>query len=570
MPLARILTAFPERAESLAQQLREKGYNVEFLSPEKAGMLRADLEIDFEICDQKVVLRRAVELANKLHADIAVSPEALPANLANSESEIYVSENEIVEVPSHIPDPFVETFLAQGDRTGQIQNLDHSQHVVSLPPDMLAAEPVRANTPEQPAQPVQSIPVNNVPVNNVPLNNVDVPIVPDPERHAEGSFGFETHGFENQGFENQGFESQGFESHGLENQNQQLSQPPDQRQVESQHQSDQVIHTTKAEWRDRAGSLSSSALQAAKQKSASLAAFARRLGADCAEWINLRLAAAQDARHQRQIEAEKQQELAQARAEELEIARDAAAARLQELLRERGGLTDRQPVPPTAGPVPAYRRDETQVSSGLYQAVNATVVEKFSASFGKFPAWFAKVKDIALTRKYGQQWEAVLMGVAAACALFVVGVAVNSFRPHPALSNTITKPSSQPSSNQPSALAAPVSARATSPSATSTGATSSNQPYGGVTVQGGRPGVTLLPAPAKAGASQPGQPQVAGNKPVPAERDVTVRHFGNVNKPSPRRGGGGSDVTVRHFAQQPRPAAHNTTASGVKRFSDLD
>ena len=61
---------------------------MEFLGPEKAGMLRADLEIDFEICDQKVVLRRAAELANKLHADIAVSPQKLfPADLGGSESE---------------------------------------------------------------------------------------------------------------------------------------------------------------------------------------------------------------------------------------------------------------------------------------------------------------------------------------------------------------------------------------------------------------------------------------------------------------------------------------------------
>ncbi len=56
------------------------------------------------------------------------------------------------------------------------------------------------------------------------------------------------------------------------------------------------------------------------------------------------------------------------------------------------------------------------------------------------PAGLKRIKDIALTRKYGQQWEAVLMGVAAACALFVVGVAVNSFRPHPALSNSISRP----------------------------------------------------------------------------------------------------------------------------------
>ncbi len=280
----------------------------------------------------------------------------------------------------------------------------------------------------------------------------------------------------------------------------------------------------------------------AKQTCATLAASGRRLGADCIEWINVRLAAAQDARHQRQIEAEKQREQAQARAEELEIARIAAAARLQELLRERGGLTDRQPVPPAAEPVAAYQHNETQPeleSAAFYQ---------------KMPGWFEKLKELALTRKYGQQWEAVLMGVAAACALFVVGVAVNSFRPHAAISNSIT----QPSSAQPSSPAAPVSARVN--------ANSANQPYHGVTVQGGKPGVTLLPSPAKAGASQPGV-QVAGNKPSPRESDVTVRHF---NKPSPSNGGVASDVTIRHFNTQPKPAAHNTTPNGVKRFSDLD
>jgi hypothetical protein len=192
------------------------------------------------------------------------------------------------------------------------------------------------------------------------------------------------------------------------------------------------------------------------------------------------------------------------------------------------------------------------------QAANAAFSEKFSR-------WVEKFKEVALTRKYGQQWEAVLMGVAAACALFVVGVAVNSFRPHAAISNSIAQPSSNPSSP-----AAPVSARATSGGGTSQGATSSNQPYGGVTIQGGSPGVTLLPPPAKAGTSQPGAAQVANNKPSPRESDVTVRHFGNTSKPSPRSGGIANDVTIRHFNQQPKPAAHNTTASGVKRFSDLD
>ncbi len=294
---------------------------------------------------------------------------------------------------------------------------------------------------------------------------------------------------------------------------------------------EKVVRTSKQEWMERAGALSSSALAAGKQTSASLLASLRRFGGDCAEWINLRLAAAQDARHRRQMEAEKQRELARARAEELEVARDAAAARLQELLRERGGLTDHQPIPPAVGPVPAYQSSEP---SRLNRAANA--------------GWFERIKDIALTRKYGQQWEAVLMGVAAACALFVVGVAVNSFRPHPALSNSISQPSSS---------AAPVAARASTP----------NQPYNGVTVQGGKPGVTLLPSPVKTASPNPAP--VATNKPSPRENDVTVRHFNN--KLTSRRDDGSiaQDVTIRHFNQQPKPAARNS-ADGVKRFSDLD
>ena len=328
--------------------------------------------------------------------------------------------------------------------------------MVSLPPDMLSENkqasasaeivPPEQTYTQQPLsviEPMAAASLNSEPMQarseepariqdrsriEEPIRTIDVPIVPDPERHAEGIYGFETRGFESQ--------SQAASIHDPA-----MAQDGDP---------EKVVRTPKQEWIERAVALSSSALAAGKQTSASLLASLRRFGGDCAEWINLRLAAAQDARHRRQMEAEKQRELARARAEELEVARDVAAARLHELLRERGGLTDHQPIPPAVGPVPAYQSSEP---SRLNRAANA--------------GWFERIKDLALTRKYGQQWEAVLMGVAAACALFVVGVAVNSFRPHPALSNSISRPSTS---------AAPVAARASTP----------NQPYHGVTVQGGK------------------------------------------------------------------------------------
>src|SRR5215831_2753384 len=97
MPLARILTAFPERAETLAQQLRDQGYTVEFTSPEKAGLLRADLEIDFEVCEQSTALRRAAELAARFNADIAVSTGALESVSGGAGTAREVVESHLVE-----------------------------------------------------------------------------------------------------------------------------------------------------------------------------------------------------------------------------------------------------------------------------------------------------------------------------------------------------------------------------------------------------------------------------------------------------------------------------------------
>jgi hypothetical protein len=79
MALARIFSRHPEHTSDLAQQLQQQGYSVEVLSPEQAPLSPADLEIQLEVCDPGGVLRRAGELAARLHADIAVAPGALQA-----------------------------------------------------------------------------------------------------------------------------------------------------------------------------------------------------------------------------------------------------------------------------------------------------------------------------------------------------------------------------------------------------------------------------------------------------------------------------------------------------------
>jgi hypothetical protein len=243
----------------------------------------------------------------------------------------------------------------------------------------------------------------------------------------------------------------------------------------------------------------------------------------------------------RQEQQEKRKALAQQRAVELEAAREAAAVRLQELLRERGGLTESQPVPPQVHPVNEAKPERRAAAAG-------------AGSFFKRHLGFSFYSGVS------PQLEAVLMGVAAACALFVLGLAVASFHAGPAISKTVEV----------------------------------QQSYKGVTVQGG--GVTLKPstvpattAPAHAAPANPGP--IAGNPaaktssaPRSAIGKTSPSHAGNTSRigndvvirrldqprSSASQSGGGSDVTIRQFGVKAKPAASNSTPAGPKRISDMD
>ena len=78
MALARIFTRYPQQATALSDELQERGYRVEVLSPEQTPASPAHLEIQLEDCEPADILRRAEELASQLRADIAVAPGALP------------------------------------------------------------------------------------------------------------------------------------------------------------------------------------------------------------------------------------------------------------------------------------------------------------------------------------------------------------------------------------------------------------------------------------------------------------------------------------------------------------
>ena len=100
MALARIFSRYPEQTMALSQQLQQQGYKVEVLSPEEAPASLADLEIQLEVCDPQDVLRRAAELAARLHADIAVAPGALQAGPSPAQAADEPSRPEAPAAPA--------------------------------------------------------------------------------------------------------------------------------------------------------------------------------------------------------------------------------------------------------------------------------------------------------------------------------------------------------------------------------------------------------------------------------------------------------------------------------------
>src|SRR5437588_8821180 len=77
MPLARIITRYPEHTAGLSQQLQFEGFSVEVAAPEEIHLQPADLEIDFAICNPAEVLQRAARRATELRADVVVASGVL-------------------------------------------------------------------------------------------------------------------------------------------------------------------------------------------------------------------------------------------------------------------------------------------------------------------------------------------------------------------------------------------------------------------------------------------------------------------------------------------------------------
>lgn len=484
MPLARILTRFPEQAGALSQELRQHGYTVEFSSPELAGKPPADLEIDFEICAEPDAVTRAAELADQFHADVAISPGVLQEQEVRHEAELSIPAEglpDAVEPPVALQAPIAEpTELVQEPVWEPVWE-----------PEPLASAVETATSEEMGHQ------------NVVPIRSQSLEPPEESQRTAwEDEFDL-------------------------------VKAAPDTTQERNSQEE------TATELLARMGEKSTTLLHAAGVagrhglETANGWAHdfwlaARRLGQEGRERLDARREQWKAQHQQRLLDLEKERVLAQERAAELEAAREAAALRLQELLRERGGLTEAQPAPPQRVVTP------TPTASA---ATTAFVSD-----------WLRRLKT-AFPSAQGPQMQAVLMGITAACLLFVVGLAVASYHGRPAISNTIQQPNTPQSPSQ--------------------GVTVQS---GGVTVQAGAPaaGVTLTGRPSTA-------LQAAARTVAPAKRtrasDVTLRNFPAARKPTPAHRGNsehiGDDVTIRHFSARVNAPTHSAPHAELKHFSDL-
>ena len=106
MPLARIITRFPEHTSTLSQQLQLEGYGVEITAPGELHSQPADLEIDFTLCNPAEAMERASRRAAELSADVVVAPGILELAMQSEAAPVELQpEPEVVAQPEPEPVP---------------------------------------------------------------------------------------------------------------------------------------------------------------------------------------------------------------------------------------------------------------------------------------------------------------------------------------------------------------------------------------------------------------------------------------------------------------------------------
>ena len=553
MPLARIFTRNPERTTDLSHQLQQQGYTVEVVSPDQGHLAPADLEIEFEVCERTDVLARAADLATELEADIAVAPGVLqPSGVQSSASQPSVLQPEALK---NQPEPVAQV------------NAQSAANVNAAASDQ--RDPEREF--EAAFAPVIEMPsVIDVPVMEQeplpPVAFLDEPAALEPvkivEKHpAATPVGFSGPSISEPAF----FEQPSFEQARSADPMPYLAQLTPFSTPAARPQSLQSSDPKNNERKNDAGTIESGhkVLESGAKIAARTWADALALTSSTAASVRdhfqeyrkraqVRSAEARAAHAARLLDLEQRRADAQQRAAELEAARELAAARLVELVRQREpGL--HEPKPEERLHESILADESMSARSTLWEAPQeareqdaARVVPPVSA-----PAAMKQGRanvppvPINLWRRINPPLRAVLTGAAAVSALFIMGIALGLFHSKAPLASP---------ANHASNSAPPQS--------------------GGVTVQTG--GVTV-----HAGAAKPQSPAKAAqseadlraqaNTPTPAKPSPRIQQTQHLVADQSEKEIG-DDVVIRHFSrpvptQKPKQAGQQ---AGLKHFSDLE
>jgi hypothetical protein len=557
MPLARIFTRNPEGTADLSGQLRQQGYTVEVARPDQTNLAPADLEIEFEVCERADVLHRAADLAAELDADVAVSPGVLkPAVQPSAEPAMSVQP---------VPEPVTENVVELKSQPAIADERERDFEAAFAPviemPAAMQASPEVVDVPVMEHEPMPPVAFLDEPA---APQHVAIPEMPGRYLAHESARGADPMPY--------------------------LAQltPFSTPATRTEEQPQVTVNRTKepSQIQLRGKKVLQDGAKAAAQAWASALALASSTTASVRDHFEeykkraqVRSAEARAQHAARLLDLEQRRAEAQQRASELEAAREAAAARLLELVRQRDPGLPKESLPKESLPKENLPK-EGWATEGLPPERlpqqpwrDATVVERRAPAqrppsqsmYGRVPnnddrrreapvaaqmqepvrKTARSANPIELWRMVNPQLRPVLTGAAAVTALFIMGIALGLFHSRTPLANP------------------------------------ANHASNGVTVTTG--GVTLQAGAAKPQLAQPAAAQHTQAKPQPGQESTNSPAATSAAKPSPRVRQAhlvaeqsekqiGDDVVIRHYSrpvptQKPKQSGQQ---AGLKKFSDLD
>jgi hypothetical protein len=560
MPLARIFTRNPEGTADLSGQLRQQGYIVELARPDQTNLAPVDLEIEFEVCERADVLDRAAGLADELGADVAVAPGILQPAIQHAAATSTqpmaepVGENlvELMSLPGSEHES--ERDAAKRDRE---QDFEAAFAPVIGMPAARQDSPAVVDIPVMEHEPMPPVAFLEDAAAPAPAAMAEMT-----GRYPEAPVSFSSPA---RGADPMPYLAQltPFSTPAARAEEQPLPavnrvQEPSQIQLRGKKVLQDGAKVAAHAW--------VSALALASSTTASL----RDHFEEYKKRAQVRSAEARAQHAARLLDLEQRRAEAQQRASELEVAREAAAARLLELVRQRDpGLSkeslareslpketlqpERPPQELWSDATAVERRApvQRQPSQSMYERLPnerrreaPPIAAQTQEPVRKPLRAAAMASPIEIWRSINPPLRAVLSGAAAVTALFIMGIALGVFHSRPPLANTTDHASN--------------------------GVTVKT---GGVTVQAG----TARPQTASPGAGaqtqakpQPGQPAQAQSAGTVTKPSPSMRQTHLVAEQSEKQIG--DDVVIRHYSrpvptQKPKQAGQQ---AGLKHFSDLD